>query len=328
MKLFLMLFLCIGSSFASKLEVTASILPQKYFIEQIAKDKVTVNVMVRPGFSPATYEPKTSQMRFLAKSKAYFSVGVPFETVWLKRFKAANKSMLVMDTSKGIEKLAMAKHEHHDEDEKEEAEHHDEHDDHGKHDSHEDHDEHDDHGKHESHDDHDDHEKEHAHDHEGGLDPHIWLDPILVKVQAKTIYDTLVLIDAKNKAFYEKNYQEFLKEMDELHMNIQGTLKNAKDSAFMVFHPSWGYFAKRYDLEQIAVEKEGKEPKPKELIELTYEAKKHAIKVVFVAPQFSQKAARTIAKSIGGNVINIDPLSYDYANNLRNVAKGIAKSYQ
>ena len=331
------------SFFANAKEVTVSIVPQKFFVEKIAQDKIKVNVMVKPGFSPATYEPKTSQMKRLAESLVYFSIGVPFEQVWLERFASSNKSMKIVDTSVGIEKLAMVAHTHHDEEhehEKHEDEEHHEHDSHEKeahhdeeheheyhdHDKKEhDHDEHHDHEKHEKEVHHDEHE---GHHHEDGLDPHIWLDPILVKQQAKVILETLVSIDVNNKAFYEKNYQAFITQLDQLHNQLEELLHDSHDKAFMVFHPSWGYFAKRYDLEQIAVEKEGKEPKPKELTQLIEEAELHNIKVVFVAPQFSQKAAKVIAQSVKGDVVFIDPLAYDYYNNLMKVAKSIKKSYQ
>ena len=102
------------SLYANNINVTVSILPQKYFVEKIAGEKVKVNVMVRSGFSPATYEPQTSQMKILSKSKAYFSIGVPFESAWLTKFENTNKNMLIVDTTKGINKLEMIEHEHHD----------------------------------------------------------------------------------------------------------------------------------------------------------------------------------------------------------------------
>jgi len=296
-------------------EVTVSIMPQKYFVEKIAKDKIAVNVMVKPGFSPATYEPKVSQMRKLANSKAYFSIGVPFESVWLEKFKNANKKMLLVDTSKGIRKIEMEEHVHHEE------ESHDDHEEHGKHDDHDDHKKHDDHEKH---DDHDDHE---GHKH-GGLDPHIWLDPILVKTQAKNILESLVKIDKKNESFYKTNYESFVKELDDLNRELKTILEPYSDKAFMVFHPSWGYFSKRYDLEQIAIEVQGKEPKPAQLVELVDEAKKHNIKIVFVSPQFSKKGAKTISKSIKGNVAIINPLSLEWKENLLKTAEEIVKSYK
>ena len=302
------------SIYAFAYDVTVSILPQKYFVEQIAKDKVNVNVMVKPGFSPATYSPKTSQMRKLSKSKIYFSIDVPFENAWLEKFKYSNKNMIIVDTANNINKIEMTKHEHHDEHEENET-HHEEKD-------HDEHEHHEEHGENETHHVKKDHD-EHNHD---GLDPHIWLDPSLVKIQAKTILEALINIDKKNKDFYTSNYKNFIKEINTLDTKIKNILKNNKDSAFMVFHPSWNYFAKAYDLEQIAVEKEGKNPKIKEIIELVKEAKEHNIKIVFVSPQFSQNSAKKIASSINGKVVNIDPLALDWKNNLIKVANSIKNS--
>lgn len=297
-KILLVFVLLSGITFAK--EVTVSISAQKYFVEKIAGDKMTVNVMVMPGFSPATYEPKVSQMRKLSDSEVYFSIDVPFEKVWLEKFKAANKTMLVIDTSKNIKKLEMEEHEHHDE--------YDEHK--------------------ESEEEHAIHEKDDAeHGHEG-LDPHIWLDPILVKMQVKNIYEGLVKIDKKNEPFYKMNYKKFTKELDDLNAELKTILEPYSKKAFMVFHPSWGYFAKRYNLEQIAIEVQGKEPKPAQLVNLVKEAKEHNIKILFVSPQFSKKGANTISKSIKGNVAVIDPLSYKWHTNLLKTAKEIAKSYK
>ncbi|MFY9081800.1 zinc ABC transporter substrate-binding protein, partial [Aliarcobacter butzleri] len=248
-------------------------------------------------------EPKPSQMKSLASSKAYFLVGDPSEQAWIGKFKQNAKDTLFVDTTVGIEKIPMVAHKHHDE---------------------EDEDEHEGHAHHEH-----EHEKHAGHDHdESGLDPHTWLDPILVKVQAKNIYEAMLKIDEKNGDFYKTNYEEFLKELDNLDSEIKNILASYKDKAFMVFHPSWGYFAKRYDLEQISIEMEGKEPKPNELVKLIEEAKKHDIKIVFVAPQFSQKSAKTISESIGANVVSIDPLSGDWKNDLLKTAKEIANSYK
>ncbi len=302
----ILIALALLSSFVLAKEVTVSILPQKFFVEKIAGDKIDVNVMVKPGASPASYEPKTSQMKKLSNSLAYFSIGVPFEKSWLEKFEDANKKMLVVDTTKGIKKQEMEAHEHHDEEKHDEE------------DSHKDHD----HEK-EMHND-----EDHAgHDHTG-LDPHVWLDPILVKKQAETILNALIKVDEANKDLYTKNYQSFIKELDELDKKLESIIEPYEHKAFMVFHPSWGYFAKRYHLEQISIEIQGKEPKPSQLIELVEEAKKHDIKIVFVAPQFSQKGAKTISKSINGNVAVINPLSEKWDENLLKVATEIAKSYK
>ena len=290
MRLILLTFLLLSSFVFAKQELTVSILPQKFFVEKIVGDKMRVNVMVKPGSSPATYEPKTSQMKLLSKSQIYFSIGVPFEKAWLNRFKNSNKDMLIADTSKGIKKVKMVAHHH--EDEKE----------------------HDGMG--------------HSNDEEHGLDPHIWLEPSLVKIQAKNIYDALVQVDKENIDYYKSNLDKFLKQLDSLDEKIKKVLKNYENKAFMVFHPSWGYFARRYHLEQISIEIEGKEPKPGQLVELVKKAKEHNIKIVFVSPQFSQSGAKTISNSINGTVSSIDPLSEKWDENLIKVANEIAKSYK
>lgn len=302
MKKFLVLFLVFASFlYANKPQLTVNILPQKYFVEKIVKDKFDINVMVKPGSSPHNFEPKPSQMKSLASSKAYFLVGDPSEQAWIGKFKQNAKDTLFVDTTVGIERIPMVAHKHHDEEDENEGHAHHEH----------------------------EHEKHAEHDHdESGLDPHTWLDPISVKVQAKNIYEAMLKIDEKNADFYKTNYEEFLKELDSLDSEIRNILVPYKDKAFMVFHPSWGYFAKRYDLEQISIEMEGKEPKPNELVKLIEEAKKHDIKIVFVAPQFSQKSAKTISQNIGANVVSIDPLSGDWKNDLLKTANEIANSYK
>ena len=276
---------------ASKQELTVSISPQKYFVQKIVKDKFDINVMVKPGASPHTYEPKSSQMKSLSNSKIYFYTGVSFENAWLDKFKLSAKNTIFVDTAVGIEKLAMEAHSH-------EGEEHNEHKDEAKH----------------------DHENE-------ALDPHIWLDPILVKIQAKNIYDAIVKIDSQNSDFYKTNYEEFLKDLDLINNELETILKPYENRAFMVFHPSWGYFAKRYNLEQISVEVEGKEPKPNELVELIKDAKIHDIKIVFVSPQFSQKTAKTISSSINAKVVSIDALDENWASSILSTAKEIANSY-
>ena len=294
MKKIIFLFIVMFSFLnASTQELTVNILPQKYFVEKIVKDKFTINVMVKPGASPHNFEPKPSQMKSLVASKVYFLIGDATEKNWIEKFKQNAKNTLFVDTTIGVEKIEMAKHEH-----EEVAQH-----------------------------DHKKDEKDEEHDH-SGLDPHIWLDPVLVKIQAKNIYEAMIKIDSANSDFYKTNYEEFIKELETLDSNIKTILAPHKDKAFMVFHPSWGYFAKRYDLEQISIEIEGKEPKPNELVELIEESKKHDIKIIFVSPQFSQKSAQAISKNIGANVVAIDPLSDNWYENLQKVANEIANSYK
>ena len=285
----------------AKPTVTTTILPTKYFVEQIAGDTLQVNTMVGKGADPHTYEPKPKQMKELEKSELYFAIGIEFEDAWLDRFSKTFKNLRIVKTQEGIEKIAMSEEHEHEE--------HHEHKHEGEH-------------KHEHHD----HEGEHHHHHHDGLDPHIWLDPILVKTQADNIAKALIEKFPQNAKLYEENLAKFKASLDELDSFIKNELKDVKTREFIVYHPSWGYFAKRYDLEQIAIEVEGKEPKPAELKELIEEAKEHGVKVIFVAPQFPTKAANLIAKETGSKVVMIDQLPENWLAEMKKTAEIFAKS--
>lgn len=280
-----------GSSFVAATEkpvVFVSILPQKFFVQQIGGSLFDVEVMVKPGASPATYEPKPSQMAKLSSCSAYLAIGVPFENNWLAKFSAVNPAMNIVHTESGITKISMAEHLH-------EA------------------------------DDADGHKIEHGRDHSDRtvLDPHIWLSPVLVKRQAKIIADTLVKILPEHSSLFESNYQVFVEKLDILDRELRALFSGKESMQFMVFHPSWGYFAREYDLKQVAIEMEGKEPKPAQLLELIRFAREEEIRVIFIQRQFSAKKARVVAKEIDGRVVIVDPLAENWFDNLRQVAESI-----
>ena len=164
----------------------------------------------------------------------------------------------------------------------------------------------------------------HHHDHDE-LDPHVWVDPQNVKVIAKNIFDALVIVDANNTEYYKQNYESYLKELDTLDEEIKEILKETpKNSTFMVFHPSWGYFAKRYKLTQLPVEVEGKAPKMKALVQIIKKAKKANVHAIFTQPEFSDKASQNIARNLKIPVVKASPLAENWAENLKRLAKAIA----
>lgn len=275
---------CAGSD---KPTVFVSIVPQKYFVQQISKDIVNVEVMVQPGASPATYEPKPSQMAKLSSCAAYFAIGVPFEKAWLGKISAVSPDMKIVQTDRDIEKIAMAQHHH---EEMEGERHHEE----------------------------DGRQKERS----GHtiLDPHIWLSPVLVKKQAAVILEGLTAIVPEHAQDFDTNYHIFLEKIDALDVELKSKLKGSEGMRFMVFHPSWGYFAKEYGLEQVPIEIEGKAPKPAQLAELIQHARENDVRIIFVQPQFSQKSARVVAREIDGKAIFVDPLAEDWFANLKEVA--------
>ena len=158
--------------------------------------------------------------------------------------------------------------------------------------------------------------------HGGIKDPHVWLSPPLVMIQARNILDALLKIDPTNSKGYQTNYKAFIMELVELDLNIRNMFMDSGDEAkFMVYHPSWGYFARAYGLEQIPIEMEGKEPTPKELRDLINHAKELNIKIIFVQPQFSAKSAKTIAAAAGCQTMFADPLELNWAKNLLKIAE-------
>jgi zinc transport system substrate-binding protein len=281
--------------------VFVSIVPQKYFVQQIAKDLVDVEVMVQPGADPHTYEPTPQQMVAISKAKLYFAIGIEFERANLSKIISTNPQIKEVPTDRGIKKIPMAAYDHHDE----EGEHHEK-------------------SEHHKEDEHRHEKGEPAHqgdrhDHEG-LDPHIWLSPPLVKIQARTIMNALQEIDPSHRALYESNFQQFISQINRLDSELKTIFAGKKGLQFMVFHPSWGYFAQAYGLKQVPVQIEGKDPKPAQLKELIEHAREKNIKVIFVQPQFSAKSATLVAKEINGEVAFVDPLAQNWSANLHEVA--------
>ncbi|MBT8343466.1 MAG: zinc ABC transporter substrate-binding protein [Sulfurovum sp.] len=284
MKKFTLIFLLSTTYIFSNINTVVSILPEQTFVKAIGGDKVNVSLMVQPGNSPHTYEPKPSQMIDIAKADLYFAIDVEFEDVWLPKFKNLNPKMQIIDLADNVTKMQMQeKHE----EESEKA-----------------------------------HHNEHEHE---GEDPHIWTAPANVKIIAHNIYHALIKADPTSTDYYKKNLDIFLASIDETDRQIIHFFSSLEDTRrFMVFHPSWGYFAQAYNLKQIAVEVEGKEPKPKELIHLLKEAKEEKVKAIFTQPEFSDTVAKIIAKELQIPVVKVSPLAPNWSENLINIAKAIA----
>ncbi len=274
---------------AKQVNAFVSIPPQQYFVKKIGGELVGISVLVPPGADPHTYEPKPRQMAELAQTAVYFAVGIDFEQAWLKKIAAANPGMRIVQTDAGIEKIALAEHHHHVQ-------------------------------KGHTHS-HDPKKATHGHDHAGAPDPHVWLSPLLVRIQARHIADALAAVDSANRTRYEENLAGFLREIDALDAELKALFAGNSGARFMVFHPSWGYFAQAYGLEQVPIEIEGKAPKPAQLKELIHHAREQGIKVIFVQPQFSAKSAEMVAREIKGQVVAVDPLAANWAENLREVGR-------
>jgi zinc transport system substrate-binding protein len=261
--------------------VAVSIPPQKYFVGKIAGNLFDVLVMVPPGASPHTYEPRPSQMTELSKAQCYFATGVEFEKAWLARLAKACPSMTIINTDSGIKKIPVT------EPPEELAKH-------------------------------------AGHDHEG-LDPHTWLSPLLARQQAHAIAAALSTIDPPHAELFMRNDSLFAIACAALHDSIQAIIgKKPQGTPFLVFHPSWGYFAREFGLTQVAIEVDGKEPSPAELGKIFETARKYRIKTIYVQPQFSRRSAQIIAAELGAAVVTADPLAENWEQNLLACARSIA----
>ena len=166
---------------------------------------------------------------------------------------------------------------------------------------------------------------ERGHDHGHGTpDPHIWLSPELVSVQADTIAIALSRLDPDGDSVYAANLAAFHREIDSLHATIETVLVEARGDTFVVFHPSWGYFADEFGLVQLPIEVQGQEPSPSELARLVEMTRRLEDPVVLVAPQFSGRSAETVASETGGRLEVADPLARNWAANLLDVARTIS----
>lgn len=273
-------FIFILASMAwAKILIVSSVAPVSFLAQKIGGENVELHTLI--SADAHNYEPKPSDMKIIAKADVFLAIGVEFERVWLEKFKANAKNLLITKLDENITKI---KQEH-------------------------------------SHDHDHDHENDHESDHESELDTHIWLDPLNAKIIAQNIANTLIKINAQNQKIYEQNLNALLNELDELDNYAKTELAGLKKRAFIVYHPAWGYFAKRYDLEQISIEKNAKEPKINELASIIKDAKKHGVSVIFTNPGYLGHSPQVIASQIGAKIIQIDPLSNDYFNALKHAIK-------
>jgi len=156
-------------------------------------------------------------------------------------------------------------------------------------------------------------------------DIHVWTTPKNIEKIGQNIYNILVKYDSKNQEYYKQNLDNFIQKARQTNNKITSILSDVKDGArFMVFHPAWGYFAKEYNLEQMAIEVEGKEPKASELQKMIIKARENNIKAILTQPEFSQKGAKLIAKELNIKVVGISPLNPKWSKNLIKLAKAIA----
>lgn len=249
--------------------VTVTISPYKYFVDQIAKDKVDVNVMVSNGNNPETYEPYAQQMMELSKSALYLKVGsIGFEQTWMKKLQDNAPDMKVIDTSVGIKPAKTPG---------------------------------------------------------GNIDPHVWMSCSNARIIASNILKALCELEPKNKAFFEKNYQSLLSIIDKRDSTIRESFKKDPDLVrkFVIYHPILTYFARDYQLEQLAIEEEGREPSASQLKSLIERARKEKIKFCLIQAEFANRNTTTFINESHTKPMDINPLQGDWNRAMQEAAAAV-----
>ena len=242
--------------------ISVSILPQLYFVEQMAGDLVEVNVMIPPGASPATYEPTLSQLGKLKQSEAYLRIGhVGFELSWMDKMSSVNPKMKIVDLSRGIDLIIQME---------EEVDHHD-----------------------------------HSH---SGADPHIWLSVYNARIIARNIHEELLIMFPDHQKELLSRFEKFSSTLDSLHQVINTKLDGLENRNFMIYHPALTYFSREYHLHQYSLEIEGKSPSPAHLRQMTDLGISQKISRILIQDQFDRKNAEVLAREIGAEIVQFDPL--------------------
>ncbi len=283
------LFSFISPALSAPLEVFVSIPPQKWLSDQLGGPLVITRVLVGKGQDPHTYEPTPQQLTALSQAKIYFTLDLEFEEQILPKVKKTVPNLHLINAADAIPKIAMTKQ-----------------------------------GRAEpAHDTPDQGAHAQGERHHAGLDPHIWLSPLNLKIMAATMTRALCATDPANQSVYEKNLLAVDQKLGQAHQEISQALTPFQGASFLVFHPAFGYFAHTYHLQQRAVETGGKSPSPRQLANLIREARESGVRVIFVQPQFDPKSAEVVAKAINGEVIPLDSLAEDVLANLKIMAARI-----
>jgi zinc transport system substrate-binding protein len=159
-----------------------------------------------------------------------------------------------------------------------------------------------------------------------GADPHYWVSPTCAMVMAISVKDLLCELKPENREKYEQNYSKLIETISVIDQKAKDLFSGLKGRSFMIFHPTLGYFARDYGLNQIAVENEGKEPTPSTLKDLIDNARSQNLKVIFVQKEYDTRNARAIASETGSVIETIDPLSENWPGSMMEIINEVHKS--
>ncbi len=144
----------------------------------------------------------------------------------------------------------------------------------------------------------------------GEKNPHVWVSISGAIQEVKNITEGLVKADTANETAYRKNSDEYVKRLEILKISMHEALKDIKIKDIVTFHEAFPYFAHEFDLNIISIiEREpGSEPSAGELADTIKSINDANVKVLFAEPQYSAKAAESIAAQTGAKIYVLDPV--------------------
>jgi zinc transport system substrate-binding protein len=259
-----------AASPAGPLQVAATILPLGDFCRQIGGDLVQVQVLIPPGASPHAFEPAPSVMARASQARVFVYIGAGLEPWATKLLRSRGPDDLVVVEAARGIPLLGMAPHRHEP------------------------------------------AAAGALDHDDRLagNPHIWLDPVLAQEICRKIAAAFIQADPGHRARYAANLQSYLAALDELNQEIAAQARTWRLRDFVAFHPSFSYFARRYDLHEVGTIEEapGREPTPRHLQDLVTDIRRYGIKVVFAEPQLNPRVAEVIAQEAGVKVLKLDPM--------------------
>ncbi len=159
----------------------------------------------------------------------------------------------------------------------------------------------------------------------GNIDPHVWMSCKNARIIASNILKALCELEPKNKQFFEKNYQSLLKIIDCRDSTIKQSFKDNPEMTrkFVIYHPILTYFARDYQLEQLAIEEEGREPSAAQLKNLINRSKKENIKYCLIQAEFANRNTTTFIKESHTKPMQINPLQGEWNRAMQEVTLAI-----
>lgn len=155
-------------------------------------------------------------------------------------------------------------------------------------------------------------------------DPHLWLSPQAARSLVEDLAEAVGEVLTDEGDSIRRRAASLEREIDLLELELRELLAPVHGRRFLVMHPAFGYLAREHGLVQLAVEADRKEPDPHQLAALIEQARSAEIRTVFLEPQFDSSGASALSQAIDARLETLDPLAYEWADNLRHIARRLA----